>query len=89
MVGYGEPDLSNPEVLEDASADAVESSKLQDPSGVTYMPNTQEPFSGFAKSVYENGQKMPESNWKNRKVVSVKEWNKDGIGQWSSRERCG
>ena len=49
MVGCGEPDLSDPEVLEDATADAVDWSKLQDRNGVAYLPNTDKPFSGYAR----------------------------------------
>ena len=49
MVGCGEPDLSDPEALKDATADAVDWSKLQDRSGVAYLPNTDKPFSGYAR----------------------------------------
>ena len=56
MVGCEEADLSDPDVVEDNTADTVEWSKLQDRDGVIYLPNTDKPFSGFAKRAYENEQ---------------------------------
>ena len=78
MVGCGEADLSDPEVLKDVTADAVDKSKLQDRSGVTYLPNTQEPFSGYAKRAYENGQIKELAQFKNGYIVRIKEWSENG-----------
>ena len=78
MVGCGEPDLSDPDVVEDATADAVDWSKLQDRSGVTYLPNTQKPFSGYAKRAYENGQVEILVQFKDGYVVRKKEWRDNG-----------
>ena len=47
MVGCGEDDLSDLDVFEDVTADAVDWSKLQDRDGVIYLPNTDKPFSGY------------------------------------------
>jgi antitoxin component YwqK of YwqJK toxin-antitoxin module len=82
LVGCGEPDLSDPEVLEDATADAVDMSKLQDRSGVTYHPNTQEPFSGYAKQAYENEQVEILAQLKDGYVVRLKQWQENGTPRW-------
>jgi len=82
MVGCGEPDLSDPEVLEDATADAVDWSKLQDRGGVTYLPNTQEPFSGYAKRAYENEQVEILAQLKDGYVVRLKQWQENGNPKW-------
>ena len=67
MVGCGEPDLSDPDVVEDATADAVDSSKLQDRNGIMYLANEDTPFTGRTESFYENGQKWWEVNFKDGK----------------------
>ena len=54
MVGCGEPELSDP-FEDDAAAYAVEEVELQDRNGVSYLQNTEEPYSGYAKRSYENG----------------------------------
>ena len=57
LLGCGQhysPPLTEEEVK--IIANAFDVTKLQVRSGVSYLPNTQEPFSGFAKLVYENGQ---------------------------------
>ena len=71
MVGCGEPDLSDPEVLEEATVVVVDWSKLQDRNGITYLPNEETPFTGRAESFYENGQKGRE--------VSYKDGKRDGL----------
>jgi len=85
--GCGEPDLSDPEVLEEAKADAVELFTLWKASkgGLPSLPNTDKPYSGFAKHSYENGQvKM---------LIQLKDGKLDGLrthwymnGQKSSEE---
>jgi antitoxin component YwqK of YwqJK toxin-antitoxin module len=82
MVGCGEPDLSDPDVVEDATADAVEWSKLQDRDGVTFLPNTQEPFSGYAKQAYENEQFEILALLKDGYVVRLKQWQENGTPRW-------
>ena len=74
MVGCGEPDLSDPDVVEDATADAVDSSKLQDRNGIMYLANEENPFTGRAESFYENGQKELESNYKDGKPDGLWTW---------------
>ena len=82
MVGCGEPDLSDPKVLEDATAGAVNWFKLQDRDGVTYLPNTQEPFSGYAKRAYRNEQIEILAHFKDGYVVRVKQWRENGTPRW-------
>ena len=79
MVGCGEPDLSDPDVVEDATADAVDLSKLQDRNGVYYLPNEETPFTGRAESFYENGQKSSEGQYRDGfKEGLWVEWREDG-----------
>ena len=82
MVGCGEADLSDPDEVEDAIADAVDWSKLQDRDGVTYLPNTQEPFSGYAKRAYENEQVEVLAQLKDGYVVRLKQWQENGTPRW-------
>ena len=65
--------------------DAIETadwSKLQDRSGVTYLPNTDKPFSGSAKRVYENEQIEVLAQFKYGYVVRVKQWQENGTPRW-------
>lgn len=80
--GSSEPDLSDPDVVEDATADAVEWSKLQDRSGVTHLPNTEEPYSGYAQRTYENEQIEALARFKDGYVVRVKKWQENGTPMW-------
>ena len=82
MVGCEEADLSDPDVIEDNTADTVEWSKLQDRDGVIYLPNTDKPFSGFAKRVYENEQVEILAQFKDGYVVRVKQWQENGTPRW-------
>ncbi|MDC0157064.1 hypothetical protein OAK38_04810 [Verrucomicrobia bacterium] len=84
MVGCGESDLSDPDVVEDATADAVDWSKLQDRYGVTYLPNTDKPFSGYAKQVYENEQVEALAQFKDGYVVRLKQWQENGTPRWDA-----
>ena len=61
---------------------AVDWSKLQDRGGVTYLPNTQEPFSGYAKRVYENDQVALLAQFKDGYVVRLKQWLENGTPRW-------
>ena len=60
MVGYGnsesKPDLTNTAPEKDPMESAVEWSKLQDRNRVAYLPNTDKPYSGWAKQIYDNEQ---------------------------------
>ena len=90
MVGCGEPDLSDPDVVEDATADAVDSSKLQDRNGIMYLANEENPFTGRAESFYENGQKELESNYKDGKQDGLSSfWYENGQKMWERNYKDG
>ena len=85
MVGCGESpkpsegvDMTDTVPKKDAIKTAVDWSKLQDRSGVTYLPNTDKPFSGYAKRAYENEQIKELAQFKNGYIVRIKEWRENG-----------
>tara|TARA_B100001115_G_scaffold49276_1_gene36438 strand:+ start:32 stop:937 length:906 start_codon:yes stop_codon:yes gene_type:complete len=85
MVGCGEwsnpsesVDMTDTAPKKDAIETAVDWSKLQDRNGVTYLPNTQEPFSGCAKRAYGNEQIEVLAQFKDGYVVRRKEWWENG-----------
>ncbi len=75
-----EVDTTDTALEKDAIKTAVDWSKLQDPSGVTYHPNTDEPFSGNAKRkrVYRNEQVEVLAQFKDGYMVRSKIWLKKG-----------
>ena len=82
MVGCGEPDLSDPEVLENVTADAVDDSKLQYRNGVTYLSDEDIPFTGRSERFYESGQKRSENNYKDGIYDGVStDWYENGQKQ--------
>ena len=89
MVGCEEADLSDPDVIEDNTADTVEWSTLQDRAGVIYLPNTDKPFSGFAKRAYENEQVEILAQFKDGYVARLKQWQKNGTPRWDVGYREG
>ena len=89
MVGCGESlqptegvNMTDTAPKKDAMESAVEWSKLQNLSGVTYLPNTDKPFSGYAKRTYENDQVEVLSQFKDGYVVRVKQWQENGTPRW-------
>ena len=60
VVGCGSPKLDDPKTLDDIIAEAIDEDKLQkrgkEGEELCYSPNAQTPYSGWAKSIYENGQ---------------------------------
>jgi len=60
LFGCGSSDLDDPKTLDDIIAKAIDEDKLQERGKVgeelCYIPNAQTPYSGWAKSIYENGQ---------------------------------
>ena len=79
MVGCGESSdpsdpsdsSTTPEVLEDATADAVDWSKLQGRNGVMYLRSENTPFSGLGQSWYGRGRKEFE--------LTLKDGKQDGL----------
>jgi antitoxin component YwqK of YwqJK toxin-antitoxin module len=60
MVGCGGPDLDDKENLDEIIAGAIDSKKLQERGKkgekISYAPNKQTPYTGWAKVIYDNGQ---------------------------------
>ncbi len=86
MVGCGEEanpsggvDMTGTAPKKDAIETAVEWSKLQYRDEVTYLPNTDKPFSGYAKDAYENEQIKYLFQFKDGKLDGLYfEWYKNG-----------
>ena len=49
-------------------SDPADSSLFQIRNGLRYLPNTDEPYSGSAFSLYANGDKKTETNWEDGKI---------------------
>ena len=58
MVGYGSTDLDNPEILNKIIAEAIDGLQKRGKKGeeLSYAPNEQTPYTGWVKSMYDNGQ---------------------------------
>ena len=60
LVGCGSPNVDDPETLDKIIAEAVDEDKLQmrgkKGEVLLYSPNEQMPFTGWVKSIWENGQ---------------------------------
>ena len=67
---------------EDPIETAVDWKRLQDRGGVTYVPNTETPFSGYAKRAYENEQVEVLAQFKDGFVVRLKQWQENGTPRW-------
>jgi antitoxin component YwqK of YwqJK toxin-antitoxin module len=86
MVGFvnseSKPDLTDTAPKKDRMKDAVEWSKLQNRNGDTYIPNTEKPFSGWAKQTYDNGQVKVLAEFTDGSVTRLKQWQENGIPRW-------
>ena len=79
MVGCGEPDLSNPDRVEDATADGVNWLTLQKRNGIMYLPTENTPFNGLAVSWYGRGRKQFKVTLKDGKMEGLwTKWNVNG-----------
>ncbi len=75
-------DMTNTAPKKDAIETAVDWSKLQDRSGVTYLPNTDKPYSGWAKQNYDNEQVKVLAEFTDGSVTRLKQWKQNGIPKW-------
>jgi antitoxin component YwqK of YwqJK toxin-antitoxin module len=69
--------LNNKEVIDEA----VMMDKLQVRGELTYIPNTEEPYSGFAKWLFDDGQLQFLVKFKNGYISAVKSWRTNGSAQ--------
>jgi antitoxin component YwqK of YwqJK toxin-antitoxin module len=76
------PDLSNTAPEKDPLESAVEWSKLQDRNGDAYIPNTDKPYSGWAKRTFENGQVEILAEFTDGTVTRLQQWQENGIPKW-------
>ena len=58
--------------------DGVNLDKLEEREGIVYLKGSDTPYTGKATSLYENGQKWSEANFKDGKEISSKLWNSKG-----------
>ena len=76
------PDLSNTAPEEDPLESAVEWSRLQERNGDAYIPNTDKPYSGWAKRTFENGQVEILAEFTDGTVTRLQQWHENGIPKW-------
>ena len=63
----------------DPMESAVEWSKLQNRNGDAYIPNTDKPYSGWAKQNYDNEQVKVLAKFSDGSVTHLKQWHENGI----------
>ena len=69
-------------LMMDPDALIVEWSKLQNRNGVTNLPSTDKPYSGWAKKNYDNGQVKVLAEFTDGSVTRLKQWKQNGIPKW-------
>ena len=90
----GDPDLDDPKALDKIAGDAVASEKLQQrgPDGeeLSYAPNSQIPYTGWVKSMYENGQVKTLTHCKDGKPDGLWTWwHENGQKSWEQTYKDG
>ena len=81
--------LTNTAPEKDLMESAVEWSKLQNRNGDAYIPNTDKPYSGWAKQIYDNEQVKVLAEFTDGSVTRLKQWQKNGIPRWDFRYSIG
>ena len=81
LFAYGKNtgDVATKAIPETILEAAVDWSKLQDRNGDTYIPNTESPYSGWAKKSYGDGQIQILAKFTNGSVTHLKQWYENGI----------
>ena len=89
MVGCGntesKPDLTNTAPEKDPMESAVEWSRLQNRNGDAYIPNTNKPYSGWAKQIYDNEQVKVLAEFTDGSVTRLRQWQENGLPMWDIR----
>ena len=73
------PDLSNTAPEKDPLKEAVDWAKLQNRNGDAYLPNTDVPYSGWAKRTFGNEQVEVLAYFTDGTVTDLKLWQENGI----------
>jgi antitoxin component YwqK of YwqJK toxin-antitoxin module len=73
------PNLTNTAPEKDPMESAVEWSKLQNRNGDAYIPNTDKPYSGWAKQNYDNEQVKVLAEFTDGSVTRLRQWQENGI----------
>ena len=76
------PNLTNTAPEKDPMESAVEWSKLQNRNGDAYIPNTDKPYSGWAKQKYDNEQVKVLAEFTDGSVTRLRQWQENGIPKW-------
>ena len=76
------PNLTNTAPEKDPMESAVEWSKLQNRNGDAYIPNTDKPYSGWAKQKYDNEQVKVLAEFTDGSVTRLRQWQENGIPMW-------
>ena len=78
LIGCGKPNLDDPKTLDQILVEAIDEGELQERGKegeeLGYAPNSQTPYTGWVKGMYENG--------KVRYLLQVKDGKAHGLSTW-------
>ncbi len=72
-------DYKDTQAQEDVLENAASWSKAQNRNGLIFLPNQEEPYSGWAKDAYGNGQARIAAKFENGLLTKFKRWRENGI----------
>ena len=83
LFGCGSQNLDDPKTLDSIIAESIDEDKLQERGKegeeLSYAPNAQTPYTGWAKKLYKNGQVEVLSHFKDGKLDGLEAfWHKNG-----------
>lgn len=73
------PDISDNAAEKDPAESAIEWSQLQTSNGDAHTPNSDKPFSGWAKRAYGNGQLEVLAEFTDGTITRLQQWQENGI----------
>ena len=80
--GCGEPNLDDAETIDKILAEAIDADKIQERGEegekLYYAPNEQEPYTGWVKEMYNNGQVKILFHVKDGKKMGLRLWHENG-----------
>lgn len=79
----GAVDFNNTQVSSQIYQESLSWNEIQDRNGIVYVPNAEQPLSGFIKKVYPNGQVMLLVHLSGGLVDQVSNWKENGIPVYS------